>query len=222
MARFDGFTEAEFARIEAAVVTAEDGTSGEIVPAVIPASDGYAESRERVGLVLAVLGTAAVLLLPDPSGWSTGSTHDLLAAVQHPAGLVVVQALLFLLGFALGRLRPLVRLVVGRRAMSATVRARAEIAFREHGLARTAGRTGVLVFASLLEREVVVLGDAAVAAKLGDEGFRATVDGLVARIHEGRAADGFVEAVERLGAVLATHFPRQAGDVNELPDHLRR
>ncbi|TIT82823.1 MAG: TPM domain-containing protein, partial [Mesorhizobium sp.] len=35
-----------------------------------------------------------------------------------------------------------------------------------------------------------------------------------------RLADGFIKAVESVGAVLAEHFPVTAGDANELDDHL--
>ena len=33
-------------------------------------------------------------------------------------------------------------------------------------------------------------------------------------------ADGFVEAIGTVGALLAEHFPVTAGDVNELDDHV--
>jgi putative membrane protein len=33
-------------------------------------------------------------------------------------------------------------------------------------------------------------------------------------------ADGFVEAIERCSAVLATHFPAKADDRSELPDRI--
>ena len=35
-----------------------------------------------------------------------------------------------------------------------------------------------------------------------------------------RLADGFVKAIETVGAVLAEHFPVTSGDTNELDDHL--
>ena len=43
---------------------------------------------------------------------------------------------------------------------------------------------------------------------------------MLAYIREGRLAEGMVAAVERVGAVLAEHFPRAEDDVNELPDRL--
>ena len=43
---------------------------------------------------------------------------------------------------------------------------------------------------------------------------------MLVDIKAGRLADGMVAAVERVGAVLAEHFPRAENDINELPDRL--
>jgi putative membrane protein len=43
---------------------------------------------------------------------------------------------------------------------------------------------------------------------------------LLDPVREGRAADGICAAIERVGGVLAEHFPRSAGDTNEIPDKL--
>ena len=46
------------------------------------------------------------------------------------------------------------------------------------------------------------------------------VDDFTREIGAGRAVDGFVQAIERIGAHLAEHFPPGSIDPNELPDHL--
>jgi putative membrane protein len=43
---------------------------------------------------------------------------------------------------------------------------------------------------------------------------------LIVEVKQGRVADGMVAAIERVGTVLAEHFPRSATDVNEIPDKL--
>jgi putative membrane protein len=82
----------------------------------------------------------------------------------------------------------------------------------------------VLIFASLLEREAVVLGDHGIHARVGDGEWQATVDALVAGMKRGAPADGFVEAIGRCGARLAEHFPRDGASAptpNELPDAIQ-
>jgi putative membrane protein len=43
---------------------------------------------------------------------------------------------------------------------------------------------------------------------------------LIAEVREGRPAEGIVAAIERVGGVLAEHFPRSPNDINEIPDKL--
>ena len=193
-------------RIRQAVVQAERETLGEIVPVVVDRSDAYPEAQDRGGAVALAIATAVVLLVfPDLPLWE----------------MAAIQAVAFALGFVAGGWDPLSRLLVGRKAMDAMVRWRAEVAFREHGLSRTRHGTGVLVFASLFEHEVVILGDEPVHAKIGAGAFEEAVSILVRRIREGRPADGFVEAIESVGGHLRAHFPRTAdAPGNELPDDL--
>jgi putative membrane protein len=175
-----------------------------VVPVVVARSDAYPEARLRAALLGAAVVTAAVLLssLPVTLG-------------ELPLAQVAGAAL----GWALAWLAPLERLLVGRHHMDHEVQARALRAFHEHGLHKTAEGTGVLVFASLLEREAVVLGDHGIHARVGDGEWKATVDALVAGLKRGAPADGFVEAIGRCGSRLAEHFPRGGAPVsNELPD----
>jgi len=43
---------------------------------------------------------------------------------------------------------------------------------------------------------------------------------MLVHIKDGRVADGMIAAVEKVGMVLAAHFPRAEDDQNELPDRL--
>jgi putative membrane protein len=203
------FDEAARARVTEAVRRAEASSRGQIVPAVVEKSDAYPEARFRGALLGAALATGAVLLLDLPL------TLAELPLLQAAAGLA---------GGLLAMWDPLERLLVGRKAMDQAVRARALRAFHEHGLQRTAEGTGVLVFASLFEREVVVLGDHGIDARMGQAGWEDAVGALLGGIRRGDPGAGFEEAVTRCGARLAEHFPRRPGDgppVNELTDALR-
>jgi len=195
-------------RIAEAVKRAEALSRGQIVPAVVEKSDAYPEVRFRGALLAAALVTAAVLALHLPLSLAE------LALLQLVAGVA---------GALLGRWDPVERLLAGRRAMDEAVRARALRAFHEHGLQRTAEGTGVLVFASLFEREAVVLGDHGIHAKMTDEWDRA-VAALAAGMHAADPAKGFVEAIALCGARLAEHFPRDPSRKtapNELEDAIR-
>jgi putative membrane protein len=201
------FDEAARARVAEAVKAAEAGSRGQVVPVVVARSDAYPEARLRAALFGAAVVTAALLL--SPLALTLGE-------------LPMAQAAGALLGWALAWLPPVERLLVGRHHLEAEVRARAVRAFHEHGLHDTAEGTGVLVFASLLERRAVVLGDHGIHAKVGDGEWQATVDALVAGMRRDAPVDGFVEAIGRCGTRLAEHFPSTGGaSRNELPDALQ-
>ena len=43
---------------------------------------------------------------------------------------------------------------------------------------------------------------------------------MLVELKQGNIAAGMIAAIERVGVVLAEHFPREEDDVNELPDRL--
>jgi putative membrane protein len=196
-------------QVEEAVRAAETRSLGQIVPVVVERSGHYHEVRWIAAVAAAALVTVVVdLLFPEV-------TIRELPFLQLAGGLV---------GALLGRWEPVERLLAGKREMEQAARARAEQAFLQHGLHRTAQGTGVLVFASLREHQAVVLGDAGIHARMGDEEWRRAVEALLAGIRSGAPADGFVAAIAVVGDRLAEHFPRSPGDAatNELPDGLRQ
>jgi putative membrane protein len=86
-------------------------------------------------------------------------------------------------------------------------------------MSATRERTGVLIFVSLLEHYVEVIGDKAIAEKLTQHDWQKIVDDMVPLLKEKQTADALVLAVHRCGAMLATHFPAGRHNPNELPDH---
>jgi len=196
------------ARIEAAVRQAEAATLGQIVPVVVERSAGYPEARYRGALLGAAAATIAALALRLPL------TLAELPLLQLAAGLA---------GALLALWTPVERLLAGRPELALAARDRAFRAFHEHGLHRTAQGTGVLLFATLFERQAVVLGDRGIHAKMGDEEWRRTVAALVAGMRRDDPAAGFCEAIAICGARLAEHFPAGPGGArpNELDDALR-
>ena len=202
------FGEEARARIAAAVARAEALSRGQIVPVVVEKSDPYPEARFRGALLLAALATGLVLLL-----------HAPLSLVE----LALLQLLTGIAGALVASWDPVERLLAGGRALDEAARSRALRAFHEHGLHRTSEGTGVLVFASLFEREAIVLGDRGIHEKMGGEWDRA-VAALVAGLRAGDPAKGFVDAIALCGAVLAEHFPRDPSlhpPRNELEDRIR-
>ena len=208
------FTDAEQERIRQAVRQAELVTKGEIVPMIVPASARYREAGYRTGLMLALLSLALLLTIEIywlPWGWHAGNAGWLLLAVVASYGL----------GQGLGRAPMVIRLVTSRERLAHKVALRAEQAFYKHGLHHTRGRTGVLIFVSLLERRVQVLADKGINDHVPAGTWDALVSGIIEGIKTGQATDAICAAIAKCGVLLAQVSPAGSGDnPNELSDSL--
>lgn len=189
---------------------AEAKTSGEIVPVVAPRSSRY----DWIGYRAALLGWLAATAL---AVWLHFYRPFMLefweTQVLQIAGLV--------LGWLVSRSRWGVWLLVPERVLAEEVAQAAHVSFVRNGLMNTRDRTGVLVYVSLRERRVQILGDKGIHEKVGDSFWQAECDRIVAGIRGGRAADGLAEAIRSVGEKLQQHFPRREDDQNELPDRVR-
>ena len=65
-----------------------------------------------------------------------------------------------------------------------------------------------------------IVADEAITSKVAPEAWGEAMAAMLAELKRAAAAPGMAAAVERVGKVLAEHLPREADDVNELPDRL--
>jgi putative membrane protein len=100
------------------------------------------------------------------------------------------------------------------------VRRRAVAVFKAAAERRTIGRTGVLIYLSMAERRAEIVADEAILKVTDETTWGEAMAELLAEVKLGRIGDGMVAAIERVGGVLAEHFPRSATDTNEIPDKL--
>lgn len=193
-------------RVHAALVDVERHTVGEVVPVVLGRSDAHPSGEWRSGLLMLVFGSMLLEgVLPWSSPW---------LAIAAQIGLGAV-------GYALARALPgWKRTFVTEKRASEVAAEQAALEFQRLELHRTEARSGVLIFVSLFERRVIVLGDAGIHAVVGDEHWQRTRDAVLAGIDRGDLATGLVDGIRACGEVLAKHFPVAGGDRNEVPDRL--
>jgi putative membrane protein len=218
------FTQEEQDLVTAAVTAAEARSDGEIVTIVAERSEAYHD----VGLHYAIL---AMLLVPVVWGLLPQSVIDwglaLVFGWNHELGRGALMTLLFVklagaflvVRYALAWM-PLRMALTPRATKARRVRRRALEYFHVAADRRTIGRTGVLLYLSLLERRAEIVADAAIDAKVKPEVWGQAMAALVADVKAGRPAHGMAEAVRIMGDVLAEHFPKTGSDTNELPDSL--
>jgi putative membrane protein len=216
------FTPEEQDKINQAVVEAEKRTSGEIVPVVATASGRYDRAEDVAGLLLGLAVLTATWLwfqrvVPVQGDWEQGQRLTL----GLPWILLIV-AVSFVVGATLAsRIGWLRRLLVSNREMREEVQRAAWQAFGNFRVGRTAAGTGILLYVSLFEQMVCVLGDDPIAARLDQKTWDEIRDTITEGIRGRQAAGAFCQAIARCGELLSQHFPYRMGDVNELSDELR-
>lgn len=214
----------DFERVTQAVAKAEQASDGEIVTIVARRSDAYHD----VALHYAVL---AMLLVPAwwavvPQGWIDGWT----AALAGWNGELTRPVLMLLLFVKLILAFLFVRLLLNWRRLrlaltpgstkSRRVHRRAIELFRASCERKTRGRTGILIYLSLEEHRAEIVADAAIAGKVDAQVWGEAMAALIDAVKDGRAGDGLVLAVEKVGAVLSEVLPPRPHNPDELPNRL--
>jgi len=200
--------EAELEQIESCVREAERTTRAEIVVMVAPASHGYPMAGLLGSAAISVPASVALTRTVGPLIWA--GPHDLWVF------LGIFFPLFFLCREVVMRLPRLKRLFVSAKEMVHEVREAATIQFFSEGLYRTREETGVLIYLSVFEGKVWVLGGRGVDAAVPPGFWQEVVDQVVAGIKEGRPPAAICAAVGRIRGVLAEKFPAAPGDTNEL------
>ena len=96
--------------------------------------------------------------------------------------------------------------------------------FERLGMTATAERNGILIFVAPKSQKFAVLGDSGITSVAGTAPLDEMASSMSTAFREGRFTEGLVGAVERAGALLATHFPRVEGqhDQDELSNTISR
>jgi len=197
------FSKEDHEAVTAAIHEAEKRTSGQIVCVLARASSDYAHIPILWASALALIAPWPMIVL---TPWS----------VQR---IFLIQIVVFLVAALAFSWMPLRLALVPRAVKRSRAHSAALEQFVVRHVAHTRNRTGVLIFVSLAERYARIIADDGIAQKVHAPEWQGAIDVLVSHVRAGRVAAGFVAAIERCGAVLATHAPPD-GSANELPDRL--
>ncbi len=182
---------------------------------IVARSGLYREARHRSGLATAFLVLLGLLMLERQ--WTAWGWH-----AANGVWLVLATAMAYGLGAWAGGWPPLIRLMTSRERRAHKVRLRAERAFAQLGVAQTRERTGVLLFVSLLEHQVSVMPDRALAKRIPPTEWHTVVNAVIGPIKRGHIAEGLCAGIEQCGALLVARAPAlPESNPNELPDRLR-
>ena len=213
----DLFTQAELDQIKSAVAGAEERTSGEIVPYFVERSDRYDVTLWRGASILAILaiGVAGLMYL-FYDGWGAGWIYS-------GEGMALLVLCAGLLGAILGGfVPPIKRFLAGSELLARTVHHRAMRAFVEEEVFNTRDRTGILLFISLLEHRIEVLGDEGINRRVTADDWTDVVGKIRDGIKRKRIAEGLIDAIEICGQLLERRGVEiQPDDSDELSNEVR-
>lgn len=87
-------------------------------------------------------------------------------------------------------------------------------------MSQTVSRSGILIFVSVLERQVRIIGDSGIVAVIPQSQWDEVAADLAKQIKVGNVKAAFIEAVSRCETFLSLNFPIERDDKNELSDGL--
>lgn len=100
-----------------------------------------------------------------------------------------------------------------------TARQRAIEVFSQLRVWDTEQNNGVLIYLLLADRDVEIVADRGVHAKLGQQVWESICQEMESAFRQGDFETGVIAGIRSVGAYLAQHYPAAMGKkVNELPD----
>lgn len=194
------------AALSAAVREVEATCSAELVVAVRPRSGSYIHADLIAGAVAALIALAVLLY----SRWE----FDLVWFLVDP---VLAGVLAGLLSSRLPALRRALTRPAARRLRAETAARSLFVERRVHG---TSGRTGILLYISVLEREAVFVVDLGVEALAATDHWREAAGEIEDVVRSGADGAEVARRLRGLEELLSPTLVRGADDVNELPNEV--
>ena len=110
-----------------------------------------------------------------------------------------------------------IRVHVTRRKVE-DLEERARRRFELLGMTKTAERNGVLFYIAPSVRRFQILGDSGIHERCGPDFWKGVAAEMEESFRRGEFTEGIVRGVQKVGEVLARHFPRSSADKDELPN----
>tara|TARA_R110000782_G_scaffold65058_3_gene132466 strand:- start:244 stop:921 length:678 start_codon:yes stop_codon:yes gene_type:complete len=211
------FSEADRDAIKLAIVKAEQDTSGEIIPVVASASGRYDRAEDIFGLFFSLLCVAIAWGL----FYDNTPTDDWSSFNLDLTTILLTIFLSFIAGVLLTHVFPaLCSPFITKKEMEEEVDRAAAAAFQHNRLRNTENSTGILIYISLQEHQVKVIGDDGISEKLTHPDWQHICDAIIKDFKDKHYANGVIEGITLSGKLLAEHFPIKEDDKDELANEL--
>jgi putative membrane protein len=221
--------QADKARISAAITEVESKTSGEIFCVLAKEVSRYREVPLMWAAVAAFIvpplvvmaGLHRLALASIFTSWTDDSARAMEGLILRALSIFELgQAGVFLIVAIIVALPGVRRVMTPGFLKAYRVRQAARRHFVAVGARLSHAEPHILIYASLADRRVELVAHDNIHKMVGGGPWKASVDAVVEGMKTGRAADGFVKAIEICGGALAQHFPPDGAPKNRLPNTL--
>lgn len=211
------FSAADHDTIKHAIVDSEKHTSGEIIPVIASASGRYDRAEDIFGLIFSLICVSIGWCLFHDNSSSTSWSNFSFGLTS----ILLTILLSFVLGVLLTHFFPVLRLpFIPDSEIEAEVDRAAAAAFQQNRLRNTKDSTGILIYISLYEHQVKIMGDDAISAKLSQADWCRICDSIINSFRQKQYTTGIVDGINLTGKLLAEHFPIKEDDKDELVNEL--
>lgn len=211
-------SEADLQKIKAAVKEAEAEISGEIVPVLVEHSGTYSIANYKGSLIVSMIAFVVMIILDRYVITDVSNT-----LYYDPVFIFFVVMMGGIIGFLIPQFSEgIKRRLLSQKQMDDSTRQRAENAFLEEEVFNTRHRTGIMIFISFFEHEVIVMADRGISKVVEQKEWDTIVSDLIQHIRTGKIVEGMEIGIKRCGEILLEKgFRKTSDDVNELRDDLR-
>jgi putative membrane protein len=189
-----------------AVREIESKSSAEIVAIIKKRSGNYTDLALWAGFVLMFVVYSFFMFSPD----------------EYDSYLIYILSLIsFFVGYAAVQIfNPLTFLLAKKKRLAHNAELYARAVFQKGGIRHTIGKTGVLFYLSLFEKQVVVLADRGAQTCIPAEEWDKINESFREIFKTKKPETQFIEILKNSAPVFGKYLPIQPDDINELPDDL--
>lgn len=194
--------------IKSLITETEKRSNSELVPMIVESSDIYPAAHWRAAIIVSFLFSLALYFSP--------------LAIINPIYFLWIQIPGLFLGYWMGNIRAVTRLLITKEEIEFEVTQRAIEAFYEHNLHYTEKHNGVLIFISLMERKIKIITDVGVKQKIEQKIWDDIIADFTEDVRNGTLISALHNSIMAAGNVLENYFPRDRNSAksNELKDDI--
>ncbi len=201
------FTDKAFlSRMYDTIASIERVSSVEIVSIIYPQSHNYTEQALLLGPASALLVSAYLMFSPQEfNPWFIYFVS------------VGIFALVFTMFFFIPQFK---RLIIPKSLRKSYPKTIAHSIFSQAGICNTKERTGLLIYVSSLEKQVIIIADKGITQAVPKDSLNALQVRFNDVFNQKSPAKAFLNVLDSSKDLFAKYLPVKPDDINELPDNL--